>query len=357
MRGSDLRLPSLTGLRFLAALAVFGFHLNALGLFDGGPAESAMGLLFGPGAIGVSFFFVLSGFVLTWSARPNDTAVSTWRRRAARVFPNHVVTWSLAAVGLLLLGVHEVSPLTVLLGLLLVQAWVPVQDVYFAVNTPAWSLSCELAFYVAFPLLLRGIDAVRTRWLWPLACALVLVVLLVPVAALPLSAEAAYWLVYICPLTRVPEFALGMVMARIVRQGRWIGVGLLPAFALFLVAYFASAHLPGTFGYVAGTIVPLALLIPAAAVADVHGGRSPWRGRTWVRLGELSFAFYLVHHAVIRTLAEALEETDLPRPPAALAAAVMFLVSLGVAWLLHRLVERPAYRLLTRGRGQPVQAV
>ncbi|MCS7481292.1 acyltransferase family protein [Umezawaea endophytica] len=357
MRGSDLRLPSLTGLRFLAALAVFGFHLNALGLFGGGPAESVVGLLFGPGAIGVSFFFVLSGFVLTWSARPDDTAASTWRRRAARVFPNHVVTWSLAVVGLLLLGVHDVSPLAVVLGLLLVQAWIPVPDVYFAVNTPAWSLSCEVAFYAAFPLLLKGIDAVRSRWLWPLACALVLGVLLVPVAAMPLSDGAAYWLVYICPLTRVLEFALGMVMAKIVQRGRWIGVKALPAFGLFLLAYFGSAHLPGTFGYVAATIVPLALLIPAAAVADVDGVRSVWSSRVAVRLGELSFAFYLVHHAVIRTLAEALEETGFRGPPAAVAAGVMLLVSLGAAWLLHRFVERPAYRLLARGRGQPVQAV
>jgi peptidoglycan/LPS O-acetylase OafA/YrhL len=171
---------------------------------------------------------------------------------------------------------------------------------------------------------------------------------------LPLPANTAYWLVYICPLTRVLEFALGMVMARIVREGRWIRVGLLPASALFLVAYFASAHLPGTFGYVAATIVPLALLIPAAAVADLTGAGSPWRGRVWVWLGEVSFAFYLVHHAVVRTVAEALGETGWPSPPAALAALVMFVLSLGLAWLLHKFVEQPVYRLLTR---QPVHAV
>ncbi|TWP50963.1 acyltransferase [Lentzea tibetensis] len=355
MRGSDRRLPSLTGLRFAAALAVFGFHLNALGLFSGGPAEPVMGLLFGPGAIGVSFFFVLSGFVLTWSARPGESSRAIWRRRAAKIYPNHVVAWFVALLGLALLGTHSMSTLTVVLGALLLQAWVPVQDVYFGVNTPAWSLSCEAAFYLAFPLLLLLINRIRPARLWWAAGALVLGVLLVPLVAMPFSAPVEYWLVYICPAARVLEFALGMVLARIVIEERWIGVRLLPACGLFLVAYFASAYLPGTFGYVAATIVPLALLIPAAAVADVTGTRSPWRSRLWVWLGEVSFAFYLVHHFVIRTIAEALEELNAPEFPAVAGAVVMFAVSLGAAWLLFRFVEKPCYRLLTRRR--QVQAV
>lgn len=348
MRASDGRLPSLTGLRFVAALAVFGFHLNALGLFRGGPAESAMGLLFGPGAIGVSFFFVLSGFVLTWSARPGQPATSIWRRRYAKIFPNHVVAWFVALFGLAVLGSHEISAVSVVLGALLLQAWVPMQSVFFAVNTPAWSLSCEAAFYFAFPWLIRWLS--RVSRLWWLASALAVAVVLVPVVAMLFPPTVEYWFVYVFPATRILEFALGMVMARIVLSGQWIGLGMLPATALFLVAYFGSAYLPGTFGYVAATVVPLALLIPAVAVADIDGTFSPWRSRPFVWLGEVSFAFYLVHHFVIRTIAEGLSELNVTRLPAFVPAALMLAVSLVAAWLLFRFVEQPVFRLLTRKR-------
>src|ERR687894_524914 len=60
------RLPSLTGLRFVAAFLVFGFHLHVAHLLDEGVAGTVMELVFGQGAVGVSFFFILSGFVLTW---------------------------------------------------------------------------------------------------------------------------------------------------------------------------------------------------------------------------------------------------------------------------------------------------
>ncbi|USX55952.1 acyltransferase [Lentzea sp. HUAS12] len=346
MRASDTRLPSLTGLRFVAALAVFGFHLNALGLFRGGPAESAMGLLFGPGAIGVSFFFVLSGFVLTWSARPGQAATSIWRRRAAKIYPNHVVAWFVALLGLVVLGAHEVSAVSVVLGALLLQAWVPAESVFFAVNTPAWSLSCEAAFYLAFPLLIRWVTRVTRPW-W-IAGALAAAVALVPVAAMLFPPPVEYWFVYVFPVTRALEFALGMVMARIVMTGQWIGLRPLPASALVLVAYFGSAHVPGTFGFVAVTVVPLALLIAAVAVSDVDGTRSPWRSRPMVWLGEVSFAFYLVHHFVIRTVAEGLDELGVTGIPAVVPAALMFSVSLVLAWLLFRFVEKPAFRLLTR---------
>jgi peptidoglycan/LPS O-acetylase OafA/YrhL len=344
------RLPSLTGLRFVAALTVFGFHVHVQGLFADARAARVVSAMFGQGATGVGFFFLLSGFVLTWSARPGVTARTIWRRRAAKIVPNHVVTWLIALVGLLYAGSHSVSFGSAAANLVLVQAWIPIHDVFFGVNTPAWSLSCEAAFYAAFPLLLRGVGRVREQRLWPLACLLVGSILLVPALALPLHGEVGYWLVYVFPATRALEFVLGMVLARIVRTGRWIGLGLWPATALFLVGYVASGYLPGGFAYVAGTVIPLALLIPAAAVADVTGRPSPWRNRTCVWLGEISFALYLLHQIVIRYLDKALGAKSWATLPAVAFAVAMLLVALVGAWLLYRIVERPMMRLLQSPR-------
>lgn len=342
------RLPSLTGLRFLAAFVVFGFHLHAGGLFTGTGAEGVLDAVFGQGATGVGFFFLLSGFVLTWSAREGTPARTAWRRRAAKVLPNHVVVWVVALAGLAWVG--GVSPVAGVLGLFLLQAWVPVQSVYFGVNTPAWSLSCEAAFYAAFPLLLRLVDRVPARRLWALAIGLMAAVVLVPVVALPMPGDLEYWFVYVFPVTRALEFALGMVLARIVRAGRWVRLGFLQAGALAVVGYVVSGRLPGTFGYVAGTVVPLALLIPAAAVADITGARSPWRGRVAVLLGEVSFAFYLVHQVVIRTVEAGPGPHDGDLAQAIGLSVALLGVSLGLAWLLHRLVELPVQRRLLRAR-------
>ncbi|MGW4113593.1 acyltransferase family protein [Actinosynnema sp. NPDC004786] len=340
-----VRLPSLTGLRFLAAFVVFGFHLHAGGLFDGTGAEGVLAAVFGQGATGVGFFFLLSGFVLTWSARPGVPARVALRRRAARVLPNHVVVWLVVFAGLAWAG--GASVLTGLLGLVLLQAWVPVQSVYFGVNTPAWSLSCEAAFYTAFGWLLGLVDRIPPRRLRWAAGGLMAAVVAVPAVALPMPAGLEYWFVYVFPVTRALEFVLGMVLARVVRAGRWVGLGLAPAGALAVVGYVASGHLPGTFGYVAGTVVPLALLIPAVAVADVTGARSPFRNRTAVLLGEVSFAFYLVHQVVMR-VAEAARPHDLGLVGAVGIAGALLVASLAAAWLLHRLVERPAQRRLLR---------
>ena len=351
------RLPSLTGLRFVAAFAVFGFHIHAEKMFADPTAQYVLGSVFGQGATGVGFFFLLSGFVLTWSARPGTPAGTVWRRRAAKIVPNHVVTWVIAVAGLAISS-HAVSLLSWVSGLFLLQAWVPAQDVYFGGNTPAWSLSCEAAFYLAFPLLLKVINRVRERALWPLAITLLAVIVLVPALVLPLPTGIAYWLTYVFPVTRALEFAVGMVMARIVRSGQWIGLGLWPATALSVLGYLVSGYLPYGFSFVAGTVVPLALLIPAAAVADLRGTPSPWRNRVWVWLGEVSFAFYLVHELVIRYADKALHLNALPTGPAVAVAVLMLAGSILCAWLLLRIVERPMMKFLQRptttpARGEP----
>src|ERR1700724_2566259 len=103
------RLPSLTGLRWFAAFGVFGFHMLHSPELSADPGMRAvLTVAFQSGAAGVTFFFVLSGLVLTWAARPEDRAVAFWRRRVARVVPNHVVVW--VGVLAMLVLIHRPAP-------------------------------------------------------------------------------------------------------------------------------------------------------------------------------------------------------------------------------------------------------
>ena len=81
-----MRLDSLTGLRWWAAFAVFCYHMMSFAPVPG------LGAVARFGNHGVAFFFLLSGFVLTWSAGISGTAVANFYwRRLARIYPAHVL--------------------------------------------------------------------------------------------------------------------------------------------------------------------------------------------------------------------------------------------------------------------------
>ncbi|MEU4563798.1 acyltransferase [Actinoplanes sp. NPDC023936] len=341
------RLPSLTGLRFVAAFLVFGFHVHIEQFVGDGPVRTGMQWLFGQGAVGVSFFFILSGFVLTWSARSGDTARRFWWRRVARIYPDHVATW-VVAMALALIGGAGVAASVWLPNLLLLQAWSPDIDVFFGLNTVSWSLACEIFFYAMWPALFVVLRRLPARALWPGTALMLGLVWIVPVIAQALPADDRYWFIWVFPVTRLPEFIAGMLLARIVRESRWPTVfGMGPAMALAAAAYLASQWLPGDFRMVAGTVAPLALLVAATAHADVTGARSPWRGRTAIRLGEISYAFYLVHQLVLRLVVHVFGVGH--GLLAGVGAAVLALVlALAASWLLYERVENPANRFLLR---------
>jgi peptidoglycan/LPS O-acetylase OafA/YrhL len=303
----------------------------------------------------VSFFFLLSGFVLAWSARSGDTAPRFWRRRAAKIYPNHLVTAAVAVV----LAVEAGTALTfgtVSANFVLLQAWVPRESVYFGLNTPSWSLSCEMFFYLSFPLIWWAATRLPARRLWPATLATLGGVCVMPAVALVLPGSLRYWFVYVFPPVRLLEFVAGVLLARIVQEGRWIRFGVLPASLLVVAAYFGSGYLPLGFSYIAGTVVPLALLIPAVAARDLRGESSILRTRTAVWLGEVSFAFYLVHQLVIRAVGHEVGTTTADLKGFGIALLMLVLTLIG-SWALFRFVEKPAMaRLASPQRAEPVPA-
>ena len=352
------RLDSLTGLRFLAAFAVFGFHATYL---TAGPVSNALQVVFGRGGSGVGLFFVLSGFVLAWSARPSDTALAVWHRRAARILPSYLVAWLVAgAAAAWLTGFTPWRAGAA--NLLLVQAWIPRESIYFGWNGPAWSLSCEAFFYLLLPVVLPRVVRLSARGRLRLASALVaLDIVLAVVASVGTPRETSVldsqfgfigWLVYICPLGRLPEFVIGLVAALLIRDGQLPRVRLSVAVGAVAAAYtatYASAHFVVQVGIL---VVPFALLVVALAQHELTGGRSWLAGRGWVVLGEWSYAFYLTHHLLLQVAQRAVGEVGNYRAIAwvtvLLAAAVL------VAGGLFRFVERPAERRL---RAAPTRAM
>jgi peptidoglycan/LPS O-acetylase OafA/YrhL len=345
------RLPSLTGLRFAAAFGVFGLHAYSFLALTDPIARRAAQLLFDAGDLGVSFFFVLSGFVLTWSAHAGRGPLRFWQGRIARVYPAHLVALALAAGSLYV--THRIPPIfyePLGASAVLLHGWYTQDFVYLGVNPVAWSLSCEMFFYLCFPLLYAGLRRLRPAALYATGAVLVALTWAMPwIATFAVVPEHERWFVYIFPVTRMTEFTLGIVLARLVLAGAWRGPGLRVATAILVVNYIAVGWLPAVTRDTAAAVIGTALLIPAAALADLRGDRSPWRHPVAVHLGEVSYAFFLVHLTVIVTAVELL---DLRGPwalwPALGIAAALLLVSYALAYALHRLVEVPGMRLLNR---------
>lgn len=313
------------------------------------------------GQTGVTFFFMLSGFVLAWSMKPGTPKRQFYWRRFARIWPLHALT-AVAAVVLALAAQGDQSLPRFLASLLLVQAWLGEQHWVYAYNGVSWSLSCEAFFYAVFPFL-----AVRLARLEPgklfRAGAAVFAAAVSLVAVLLAFAPGFDWgaLFYTFPAFRIAEFIVGVCLALAMKKG-WkprfgVGVGAAVAIGSFLILEVVDGIAPWhTAGPLAGALcIPgFALLIAAYADRDRCGGRPTFASApAMVKLGEWSFALYLVHELVLRTALELGPETLAER---AAFAVVGIAVAIPLAGALYTFFERPVEaRLRNHGsQGGPV---
>ncbi|OCC07231.1 acyltransferase [Streptomyces sp. PTY087I2] len=355
------RLPSLTGIRFPLMLVVFIGHVALIVPFaDPEAAQWYRHYLGGIGKVGLSCFFVLGGFILTWIHREKDSPLLFWRRRLAKIVPLHWLTFAVAMV------VFAGSVTTFEAGamsFLLLQAWSPDPQIFGAANAPSWSLTCVVFFYLLFPVLHRAMSRVKVQHLWWCVGAVLAVVFAIPavVRALvpaeagmapnaPAGSTDAFWIIQIFPVTRLLEFVLGILAARIVMAGRWTGPGPLPFAVLLAVLYFAALETPAEYRLVAMTIVPVTLLLGSLAAADLRGDRSIAANRFMEWLGDISFAFLLIHWPVMNFFFQQFGEEFYSVPKAIGVVCLDLSASLALAWLLTVAVERPLVRLLSPKR-------
>lgn len=305
-----LRVDALTGLRWWAAFMVFAFHLEVFA-----PLPGVTSAIFGQGFMGVTFFFVLSGFVLTWSASPRVSQSTFYWRRFARIYPSHFVALIFAIPVFYSLTpdtapvwVKPVSIGILALSVVLIQGWWNNPEVLFSGNPAAWTLTCESFFYLLHPYLSKLLTPLRKRGAMTFGLvvigiaftyrALVILVPTVPFGAVPV------------PLVSLCEFALGMALAWAFRQG-WrprvpvtVGLGAMAAVVAGNVlgpAFFsqnAIVRFMLGFGNELFTVA-CGLAIVAITGATLAGRSSAFASRIQVRLGEWSFTFYLVHATFI----------------------------------------------------------
>ena len=316
--------------------------------------------LFAEGFAGVSFFFMLSGYILShsYAGKLASGAMSRGEYlvlRVARIGPLHwLIAFPFALAALLGTGPSSL-PVSVA-NLAMLQSWVPVEHWYFSLNEPSWSLSDELFFYTCFAWLAFW----PTRRIGLLTGALL--VMAASVAAARIShgqgsihaGEAmtlTHWLTYINPLTRLLDFAVGMLVYRLPRPALGHGAATMlemVALAALLgaLALFPAAGMPEALRMQLAYLLPIALLIWSFGLGAGRLSRSLARSVTLVLLGDASFALYLVHLPVFHGFLALDDARDVPWPVLPLAA-VMTASAIVLSVLLFRFVETP---LLARSR-------
>jgi len=376
-------LPALTSLRFFAAFYVVVHHLINVALLHSQGAdadrEATWYLAWATqGHVGVTFFFVLSGFILAWcyhrafAAAPDDALRSTRRRfllaRFARVWPLHaamfVVFLPLAVLdaGVNVAGIAQTAWQGAL-NLSLLHAWVPggadgLSDTF---NAPSWTLSCEALFYVVFPaiatLLVR-----RLRWGTAQLTLLIAAMWLMLGAAGAAAAGTAHgdWLLRVFPGSRLADFTIGVALGLIVVQhlqkralrsqapaprvsGGWTALeaALITATCLspLLWTLAASGVLPETLGASWFHLPTIGATILVMALERGAISRRLLAMRSLVWLGEISYALYLVHLFIILA-AYRVGLYDLLGPWA--TSALVVALALGVSAIVHERFEKPA---------------
>jgi len=350
--GARTRLSSLTGLRIFGSVAVVLCHVG------NGFANSSLTITEAYGYVGVSFFFMLSGFVLAWSCA-HQRAGRFWWARFSRIWPLQLLIMVFAYT---VISGHEKIPGTFghVAQVLLLQAWFPDPKIYSGGNGVTWSLSVEMSFYLVFPLAIALLRRLRGRGLAVTAAVTLSVMLLPPliisVTGIGISENLYYWLFFVFPPYQFGSFLLGMVLGRAVTLGLRIpapGLACLGATAGIAVVAWGVTTFKLRTGmaverpYVALLAVPFfALLLCASASRDLRPGGWWLSSSVLVRLGEWSFALYLIH-APLMVVTAPLGWWNNPGGPLGLAAFVAFLaLALAVAATLHYLVEKPVERRL-----------
>lgn len=352
------RLDALTGLRFFAALNIVFFHFSNPQWFG------FMAPIVNAGYLSVSFFIMLSGFVLAYNyaGRAREGKLSKkrfWLARLTRLYPIYLLSLALGwetFLGERATHTHGMFLAGAILTPVLLQGWIP--EIATFGNTPAWTMSAEAAYYMIFPWaaavkkpVSRGGHLRRLGLLWALGMIPgTLYVIFNPDHIVHVDRfSSAPWLqaLKFTPIPHLPSFLFGVMLAgldeTIARRGWFrvvlglIGFGGIYSILAFTDTPYALIH--------DGLIMPLfgCLIL---GLAGVNWLSKIFGFSLFVFVGESSYALYLMHFNLWNLVHNSgiLPRLGLDKFDPWISYGI--LIGLALAALL--LIEKPAQKMLRK---------
>lgn len=350
------QMNALTGIRILAAGAVFLSHLA--------PPEAlplSLRTFMASGYNGVTVFFILSGFLLTWNYVDRMLPIragalwSFFVARFARIYPVYLFALLVVVVPRMLSGIVEPLMLTHALTL---QPWSQHVERAFAYNGPAWSIGVEVFLYACFPLLILVLAKIRHS-----KRALIIVAAAVLVTAFglawwftvtgradlaPSDPQSAHRWLYRLPLMRLGDFALGAVVALLAMSfaaPRWLSLVAQFLGSVGMVLLMLNDDLyRSAWSWDSAYMLPAVFLIWGLATGPDTLPSRLLGTKPMVLMGQASFAFYLLHGPLLASWPIPVVNTEAWIADAAMHFTLIMFMALGV----HMFLEKPAQRWLVR---------
>lgn len=304
------RIEQLTITRFIIIILVLfahdttGPYLNSLQFFP-------LGALIQAGSTGVSYLFIMSGYVMTLVYfRPGEKfdLLGFWRNRFIRLYPLYIF-----ALFLTLIYYYDafitVKPQKILANIFIVQSWIPAYAQSF--NFVAWSMTVEIFFYFFFPFFVMWAYNQPTRkliWLAGIAWAVNMAIYHVLWLGF---VDTHRDLVYYFPPMYFGSFVMGVVGGIwYLRIGRDEGlpsairfIVLAVSFLLLagytVVATYYAPILPHYLRTITGFLAPLLILFIVALSLDETVISRVLSRPFFSTVGELSYAVYILHIPVL----------------------------------------------------------
>ena len=356
------RLDGLTGLRTFAAINIVFFHFsNPIWFGWFAPVVNA-------GFASVSFFILLSGFVLAYNyagrARAGELNKGRfWEARFTRLYPIYLLSlllsWRMVPVEYAA-HTHRMFWTGMALTPLLLQGWVPTIATFL--NTPAWTMSAESAYYLAFPWLAKGkrperagpyLAKMAAVWGLGMVPGLLYIALNPDGIAHPDRLSWGPWLQVLkyTPLPHLASFVFGVMLAnldelvgRTSRLRLILGVG---GFAATFVILSLGPRVPYAIVH-DGLLMPLfGCIILGLAGNNKLAFAIGWRPLVFV--GEASYCLYLLHFNLWNLIHDSrvLDSVGLSR----FDPWISYVLLIGLALLALYTVEKPAQRQLRKWMG------
>ena len=343
---SQRQIAPLTGLRAVAALYVFFFHIQIRWPFV--PTKFLANLV-EQGAVGMSIFFVLSGFILTHQyAGPRFDLRRYAINRFARIYPVYALCalLSIGWIGIPWGGWQNIARMVILVAsnILLVQAWFPPFFGYWN-DGGSWSISVEAFLYFMLPLMLPWL-ARQSRKNLAIIVSVAYVASILPGMVFNLWQDTLFTVTYAMPIFRLPEFVIGVCACLMLRGARPSSKVVIAATALMLCAVSDLGIVGYKFsGYtIHNWIVDPAVVLVIISLTVRNIASRIMGSRPVVWLGEISYCIYSLQPFIIRPLLH--DHKKLVKHfPIFAHDSVLFVTALMIlvvsSGLCHHLVERP----------------
>lgn len=340
-------IQNLVSLRFIFIFLIYLSHAGAIGFppFDFG------------GEVGVAFFFMLSGFVLSlrYGSKIEQQQFQHKRfvwHQLSKFYPLHILLIAIMVI----LGWRNIDSdfiLKLIPSIFLIQSWIPDVDYYFVGNAVSWFLADILFLYIVFPYIYKGM--MHKRWKNVLmVLGIIFAVYVLYITAVP--KERFNDLIYAPPLLRTIDFALGIGAYRLLPKAEKlikstqnatlfeliaIGIGIITYYVYIVTDYRYRCVL---------LLLPMCLTcILVFSASDKYTSLLTrlLHSRWLLFCGGLTFELFLMHNFITWNVRVVMNKVGL-QPPFLLALIICLGTMILCCWLTKRYFTDRMARLLSR---------